>query len=82
MDVLRVIKGINILNVLVDNLSYTMIICQWLSDFPKIPFSGLNISEANLVHLWLKQSKTKQELCFSSRGLHILASFSTVQRQH
>lgn len=51
MDVLRVIKGINILNVLVDNLSYTMIICQWLSDFPKIPFSGLNISEANLVHL-------------------------------
>lgn len=79
MDVLHVIKCINIV---VDNLSYAMIICEWPSDFPKIHFSGLNISEANLVRLLLKQNKTKQELCFSLRGCHILASFSTVQSQH
>lgn len=65
---------------MVDNLSYTMIIREWLSDFPKIPFSGLNLSEANLVHLWLKQNKTRT--MFSSRGRHILASFSTAQSQH
>lgn len=45
----------------------TMIICEWPSDFPKIPFSGLpvNILEANLVHLWLKQNKTRTMFFFT-----------------
>lgn len=45
---------------MVSNLSYTMIICERPSDFPEIPFWGLNILMANLVSFWLKQQTNKQ----------------------
>lgn len=39
---------------MVDNLNYTVIIREWPSDVPEIPFLGLNILKADLVMFWLK----------------------------
>lgn len=49
------IECIIVLNGMVDNVSYTVIICEWPSDFTEIPFLGLNILKADLVMFWLKK---------------------------